>query len=73
MEKPEVTKTHSRIAHANFKKGLRDYNDGENVTHHLGNDDYKNRNNLDEYEDNEKFDGTVASGNELLDDDLEDA
>jgi hypothetical protein len=42
------------------------YNDGENVTHYLGNDDYSG-NNLDEYPDEsaKQFDGKVAAGNDL--------
>lgn len=51
-----------RTAHANFKKGLSDYHDGENVSHYLGNDDYQ------ELMKNEKnsFDGKEALGNDFL-------
>jgi len=42
------------------------YNDGENVTHYLGNDDYPG-NNLGDYPDEstKRLDGKEAAGNEL--------
>ncbi len=46
-----------------------DYGDGEDVTHYLGNDDYKKGNKLEEnsYSDPVKKDevGKVANGNDL--------
>lgn len=60
-------------AHANFRRGMSDYNDGENVTHHLGNDDYKNGDNLpDPYPEGAEFDGKEAHGNQLDDDECND-
>lgn len=64
----------TKNSHSNFKRDLNDYNDGANVTHHLGNDDY-NGSNLDdpfENEDNPLLEGKVAYGNELTQDDTED-
>ena len=60
----------SRNSHANFRKGLNDYNDGENVTHHLGNDEYKNGANLSQpFEDEKnKLDGYSAEGNDFMED-----
>lgn len=59
-----------RNSHSNFRHGISDYNDGENVTHHLGNDDYLDGANLPEYEDKEAnaFDGKTARGNDFLED-----
>ncbi len=54
----------TRNAHANFKKGLSDYNDGSLLTHHLGNDDYKGQNQPDPDQPISDFDGKVAYGNE---------
>lgn len=73
MEKSTQPKF-NRNAHANFRKGLSDFNDGGALTHYLGNDDYKDRNNCpDPYADNQSFDGSEAFGNDLLkDDDAED-
>jgi hypothetical protein len=58
-------------AHSNFRKGMSDYHDGENVTDQLGNDDYhrcgtnlKDPNSVD-------FDGSEAQGNELSEEDEE--
>jgi hypothetical protein len=73
MNKSQGQEAKDRNAHSNFRKGLSDYNDGENVTHQLGNDDYKNGNNLDDpYPENENFDGTVAAGNDLPPDEDQD-
>lgn len=60
--------------HSNFKRDLNDYNDGANVTHHLGNDDYNGSNLADpfENEDNPLLEGKVAYGNDLSEDDTED-
>ena len=58
-------------SHSNFRKGMTDYNDGENVSQYLGNDDYPEGANLPdpcEYENN-KLDGKSASGNDFLEDD----
>jgi hypothetical protein len=57
-----------RIAHSNFKKGLNDYHDGENVTHYLGNSDYNGANLPDENieKNNLNLTGKEAQGNELL-------
>lgn len=63
-----------RTSHANFRKGLNDYNDGENVSQYLGNDDYSEGANLPDpcdYEVN-KLDGKSATGNDFLEDDLSD-
>lgn len=62
-----------RTSHSNFRKGLNDYNDGENVTHHLGNDDYDNGANISApYEkENYKLDGKSASGNDFMEDELD--
>jgi hypothetical protein len=62
----EIQKTNS--GHSNFRRGLSDYHDGENVTHHLGNDDYQEGANLPEKHEKEPFpfDGSVAGGNEDL-------
>lgn len=63
----------NKPAHSNFRKGLSDYNDGGNITHHLGNDDYKHRSNLpDPYEEKASFDGSEALGNDLLEDEESD-
>ncbi|HXH30857.1 MAG TPA: hypothetical protein VNJ01_08595 [Bacteriovoracaceae bacterium] len=60
-------------AHANFRKGLNDYNDGANVTHHLGNDSYDGASIPEEKgSDEDKLDGSVAEGNGLTEEDLED-
>ena len=58
----------SRNSHSNFRHGLNDYNDGENVTHQLGNDDYSDGANIPEYqnENAESFDGKTAGGNDFL-------
>lgn len=44
-----------------------DYNDGENVTHYLGNDDYEGANlpEINEEENNELLEGKEALGNDL--------
>lgn len=64
----------SRTSHANFRKGLTDYNDGENVTHHLGNDDYSDGANIPESEkfDEQRLSGKTAGGNDFLEDDVAD-
>jgi hypothetical protein len=56
-------------AHSGFRKGLPDYNDGENVTHYGGNSDYHGSNLKDEniIKNNPKLDGKVAEGNDLSD------
>lgn len=61
-----------QTSHSNVRKGLEDYNDGANVTHHLGNDDYGDGNNLPEpfEQENNKLDGKVAEGNDLTDEDI---
>lgn len=59
-----------RIAHSNFRKGLCDYNDGSSLNHNLGNDDYHfGSNEADTTLDDIPFDGRVAFGNNLLEDD----
>lgn len=69
MENKNESKT-IRTAHSNFRHGMSDYNDGANLTHHLGNDDYKNGNNLTEpyLGKDEDFDGSEALGNDLTED-----
>lgn len=62
MEKQNESKK-TNPSHSNFRKGMSDYTDGGNLTHHLGNNDYKNRTNAPA-EDNLEFDGSVANGNE---------
>lgn len=65
----EKINTNVNSSHSNFRKGLSDYHDGENVTHHLGNDDYKNGANLPDYskdESNDRLSGKTAYGNEDL-------
>ena len=72
MDKPiqDSGSKKTRSAHANFRKGLSDYNDGENVTHHLGNDDFDGQNIKDVEElNNPRLDGKVAEGNDLIEDD----
>ncbi len=51
-------------AHANFRKGLSDYNDGSLLTHHLGNDDYNGQNQPEAEQSVTDLDGKVAYGNE---------
>jgi hypothetical protein len=59
-----------RIAHSNFRKGLCDYNDGSSLNHNLGNDDYHfGSNEAEEFMNDVYFDGRVAFGNNLLEDD----
>ncbi len=60
-----------RTSHSNFRKGLNDYNDGENVSQYLGNDDYSEGANIpDPYErDTRKLDGKIANGNDFQEDD----
>lgn len=70
MEKQTEPKKNDN-SHANFKKGLNDYNDGANVTHHLGNNDYPNGTNAPD-DQAEDFDGSVANGNDLSQTDTED-
>lgn len=67
---PVETKTvKSRTAHSNFRKGLSDYNDGENVTHYLGNNDYAGSKLPDPNDLNQNnFDGKEAAGNDFLED-----
>jgi ABC-type sugar transport system substrate-binding protein len=59
-------------AHSGFRKGLSDYNDGENVTHYGGNSDYHGSNLKDEniVRNNPKLDGKVAEGNDLSEEEL---
>lgn len=59
---------------ARVKRNLSDYNDGANVTHHLGNDDYSGSNLDDPYEkeDNPLLEGKVAYGNDISENDAED-
>lgn len=54
-------------SHAGFRKGLSDYNDGENVTHYGGNSDYPGANLKDENieKNNPKLEGKEAEGNDL--------
>lgn len=61
-----------RTSHSNFRKGMNDYNDGENVSQYLGNDDYSHGANIpDPYErEIRKLDGKYANGNDLLEDDV---
>lgn len=66
----------NRTAHSNVRKNISDYNDGANTTHHLGNDDYANRNNLPDQDLNadSALDGKEALGNENIEDmDIESA
>lgn len=62
-----------RNSHANFRKGLTDYNDGENVTHYLGNDEYPGSNLADRTQEgsNPLLEGKEALGNDFLEDDEE--
>lgn len=57
-----------KTAHSNFRKGLSDYNDGENVTSHLGNDEYPGADLADpNFEpDNPYLEGRYAEGNDFL-------
>jgi hypothetical protein len=50
-----------------------EYNDGENVTHYLGNDDYEGANlpENNEEENNELLEGKEALGNDLLEEEEE--
>lgn len=58
-----------RTSHSNFRKGLTDYHDGDNVTHYLGNDEYE------EISEREKhnFKGDVAEGNQMFENPDEEA
>lgn len=59
--------SHPANAHANFRHGISDYNDGSGLSHHLGNDDYRGSNLPDDNElELEDFSGKVAHGNEGL-------
>lgn len=59
-----------RRAHSNFRKGLCDYNDGSSLNHNLGNDDYHFGSNEADIEPEVIiFDGHIAFGNNLLEDD----
>lgn len=73
-ELPMDNQTHT--AHSNFKKGLSDYNDGGNVSHHGGNLENRINQPTDEdiFEDqNMKVEfGKVALGNDLVTDSEED-
>lgn len=63
----DTNKGNNKTAHSNFRKGMSDYHDGENVTDQLGNDDWKNSNNLpDPYGNTADFDGSEAAGNDLI-------
>lgn len=57
-----------RTSHSNFRRGLTDYHDGDNVTHYLGNDDYREGSNVPFPSEREthKFSGEVAEGNEMF-------
>jgi len=58
-------------AHARFRKGGTDYGDAGHNTHYLGNDDYSG--NEEEHpltEEEKSFDGQVALGNGLSEDDV---
>ncbi len=60
-------------AHANFKKGLEDYNDGANTTHHLGNESYDGASiPEDDVDEAGRLSGYEAQGNGLTEEDLED-
>lgn len=67
MENEDVKKKES--THALFRKGISDYGDGHNVTHHLGNDDYADGTNLpddNDVKDNPYLEGKFADGNEEM-------
>jgi len=69
MEKTIEPNKH-RPVHSNFRKGLCDYNDGSSLNHNLGNDDYHfGSNEAGTTFDEIPFDGRVAFGNNLLEDD----
>lgn len=53
------------------RKSLKDYGDGANTTHYLGNDDYLDGTNLpdDNVEDDAKLSGKEATGNLFMDED----
>jgi hypothetical protein len=53
------------IAHANFRRGLNDYHDGENVTDQLGNDEFFFQDRYFQATAFE-FNGKEAAGNDLL-------
>lgn len=67
MANPDVSKETPQkdTSHSRFRKGLTDYGDGANVTHHLGNDDYdgSNINDENDLKENAKLEGKVAEGN----------
>lgn len=72
MEKSNQETKINKTVHSNVRKGLSDFNDGNELTHYLGNDDYKNGNNeSDPYADNLSFDGSEAFGNDLTEEDIE--
>jgi hypothetical protein len=58
-----------RTAHSNFKKGLCDYNDGNDggsVTHYLGNSEYPVKKEVEK--NTQQLDGKEAQGNDHLED-----
>ena len=57
-----------RTSHSNFRKGLTDYHDGDNVTHYLGNDEYQEGSNIPSQSERERhnFTGEVAEGNQTF-------
>lgn len=62
----------ARSGHSNFRKGLSDYNDGENVTHYLGNTDYNGANLSDaDNHEQQNLDGQEAQGNAHLEEEEE--
>ena len=64
-----------KVAHSRFRKGQTDYFDEGHLTHHLGNDDYKNGANDPEelnVKENPRLEGKVAEGNEdMMEDDFQ--
>jgi hypothetical protein len=70
MEK-SIEKKKTKTAHSNFRHGMSDYNDGGLQTHYLGNDEYKEGNKESDSLGEGLFDGSVAEGNDLLEDDFD--
>lgn len=72
-DKEQQSTEHNR-SHAGSRSGLSDYNDGANVTHHLGNKenrkyDLSNQEDLENSLDRDDEVGRVANGNDLKEED----
>lgn len=68
---PDKKRLDTSGAHSRFRSGETDYGDAGHTTHYLGNDDYTgNEEDHPLTEEEKSFDGQIAMGNGLTEEDL---